>query len=184
MVNEILDTGSSLHSEIAKVKQHLDAAFKGIREEFDEHLESINDNTNEVQANYEYICRLDTKIDRLAEKLDELTSRLSTVIPLSHYDDDEPLVPKIELTQKEKEVFLILYASEEKPLTYKDIARIMGDSDLLISGYITNLIEKGIPVMKKYLGHSAYLMLDRRFREMQAKNNMLAINQTTVKQFF
>ncbi len=181
MSDEILDTGSSL--EIAKVKQQLDAAFKGIREEFDEHLESINDNTNEVQANYEYMCRLDAKIEKIAERLDEMQARLSTIVPLSHYDE-EPAVPAIELTQKEKEVFLILYASEEKPLTYKDIARIMGDSDLLISGYITNLIEKGVPVIKKYMGHSAYLMLDRRFRELQAKNNMLAINQTTVKQFF
>ncbi len=180
MSDEILDTGSSL--EIARVKQQLDAAFKGIREEFDEHLESINDNTNEVQANYEYMCRLDAKIEKIAERLDEMQARLSTIVPLSHYDE-EP-VPAIELTQKEKEVFLILYASEEKPLTYKDIARIMGDSDLLISGYITNLIEKGVPVIKKYMGHSAYLMLDRRFRELQAKNNMLAINQTTVKQFF
>lgn len=182
MKDELLNTGSSLSLEIAKIKQHLDAALRGIRDEFDEHRESINDNTNEVQANYEYICRLDAKIDKVTEKIEELQLKLSTLIPLASFEEEQPA--KIELSEKEKEVFLILYASEEKPMTYRDIAKVMNESDFLVSGYITNLIEKGIPIIKKYIGHAAYLMLDRRFRELQAKNNILNINQKTVKQFF
>ena len=38
-----------------------------IKEEFDEHLGSINENTNEIQANYEYLCNTDSKIDKLNE---------------------------------------------------------------------------------------------------------------------
>ncbi len=183
MKDDIIHTGDSIYSDIAKIKQQFDAALKGIREEFDDHLESINDNTNELQANYEYICRLDGKIDKLTERLDELQSKLSTIIPLSSYDD-EPVAGRVELTEKEKEVFMILYASEERPLMYREIARTMNESEFLISGYITNLIEKGVPVIKKYIGQHSYLMLDKRFRDQQAKHNLLNINQTTVKQFF
>ncbi len=182
MKDEILSTGDSIYSEIAKVRQQLDAALKGIREEFDEHRDSINDNTNEVQANYEYLCRIDAKIEKLAERMDELQMKLSTIIPMPAFEEEQNA--RIELSEKEKEVFMIMYASEEKALTYRDVARIMDESDFLVSGYITNLIEKGIPIIKKYMGHTAYLLLDKRFRDLQAKNNVLNINQTTVKQFF
>ena len=33
----------------------INSTFNAIREEFDEHRESINDNTSEIQANYQNI---------------------------------------------------------------------------------------------------------------------------------
>ena len=50
----------------------LKSEFTRIRHEFEEHLQSINENTNEIAANYEYTCGLEAKLDRLSERVDQL----------------------------------------------------------------------------------------------------------------
>ena len=40
--------------ELLTINKTLKKAFNKIKEEFEEHLGSINENTNEIQANYEY----------------------------------------------------------------------------------------------------------------------------------
>ena len=47
-------------------------AFSEIHDEFQEHLESINENTTEIQSNYTYLCELDNKIAKLNERIDEI----------------------------------------------------------------------------------------------------------------
>ncbi|MBN2454770.1 hypothetical protein JXB11_04450 [Candidatus Woesearchaeota archaeon] len=163
---------------LEKLKEDFTSALQGIREEFDDHLESINDNTNEIQANYEYLCRLDAKIDRLSDQIASMKSLLSrfTGMPAENESRKE-----ISLTEKEKEVFLILYtASNERPITYSDISKPLRESDFLVRSYITNLIEKGVPIRKQYLQGKTYLFLDNAFREQQAKTNLLRINQMTL----
>lgn len=150
-----------------------------MKAELSEHLDSINDNTNEIQANYEYLCRLDAKIDKLNEKIEQVMLLFSQAAPKS-----EQFEVDTNLTQKEKMVFLVLYtAAEQRPLSYAEIAQILKEEESLVAEYITNLIEKGIPVTKKYICGKAYLSLDREFRDLQAKRNILNISQTTVRQF-
>ncbi len=152
-----------------------------LKEELSEHMDSINDNTNEIQANYEYLCRLDSKIEQLKEQVKELMLMLkaSGIEP-----KPEALHIDAELSEKEKGVFLVLYtASEQKPLTYAEIAQILKEEEYLVAGYVTNLIEKGIPIIKRYINKTVYLALDKEFRDLQAKKNILKISQTTVRQF-
>lgn len=168
-------------SEREKLKQLFETTLKGIREEFDDHRETINDNTNEIQANYEYSSRIDEKLNKLLERLDNMESWMSRLTGLTVKEDDAPV---IELTEHEKKVFLILYtASEEHPVTYGQIAEYLGDNDLVVRGYVTNLLEKGIPIQKLHVDRQVYLTLDHEFREKQAKRNILGINQRTVKEF-
>jgi hypothetical protein len=165
-------------SAVESVKHELASALQGVREEFDDHLESINDNTNEIQANYEYLCRLDSKIQNLTEKMDEMQTWVSrlTGMPVR-----EEMQKEIRLTEAEKEVFLVLYtSSNSRPVTYGEIANALRESEFLIRSYITNLIEKGVPILKQYIRNATYLSLDNRFREEQAKRNVLNISQTTL----
>ncbi len=151
-----------------------------LKEELSEHLDSINDNTNEIQANYEYLCRLDAKIDKLNEKLEELmiAFKQSGIEPVSEAAEG------CELSEEEKAVFLALYTSaENRVLTYAEISQALKEEEHLVAGYITNLIEKGVPIIKRYVNSKVYLMLDKGFRELQAKKNVLRISQTTVRQF-
>jgi hypothetical protein len=165
-------------SATESLKNELNSALQGVREEFDDHLESINDNTNEIQANYEYLCRLDAKIQNLADKIDDLQSGISRLTGMPLREEKEK---DIKLTDAEKEVFLVLYtASNVRPVTYAEVAGALRESDFLVRSYITNLIEKGVPILKQYIRNTTYLSLDNRFREEQAKRNVLGISQTTL----
>ncbi len=180
----MMDTKNFFDTEVSgeeKLKQVLDATLKGIREEFDDHLESINDNTNEIQANYEYISKIDEKLEKMKKQLDQLESWMSRMTGVSVTEEEER---RIFLTENEKRVFLILYtASEEDRITYGKMAEDLNENEFLVRGYVTNLLEKGVPIQKRYSERQVYLSLDREFREKQAKNNIVGLSQTTVKEF-
>ncbi|HIH38892.1 HTH domain-containing protein [Candidatus Woesearchaeota archaeon] len=144
-------------------------AFDKIKEELTEHLDSINANTNEIQSNYEFICRLDEKIDKLAERMEEIHILLSSSRPLLDYNLDP-------LTDQEKKIVLLLYAST-KPCTYKLLAAKLKLSEHLIRTYLTTLITKGVPIIKKYAGSEVYLSLDPDFKRLQATENILQVNE-------
>jgi Fic family protein len=172
--------GSSL-SETEQLKAEFRAALQGIREEFDDHLESINENTGEIQTNYEYLCRLDAKIEKLNDKVDQLQHWMSRITGLPVEEDE---VGKIQLTPEEKQIFLVVYTtSRERPVTYADIGKALHMSEFLVRSYVTSLVEKGIPVCKQYIRNTAYLSLDSRFKELQTKHNVLSISQMTVDAF-
>tara|TARA_Y100000310_G_C20621722_1_gene783703 strand:+ start:987 stop:1535 length:549 start_codon:yes stop_codon:yes gene_type:complete len=154
------------------VKNQIGSSLKEIKEELDEHLISVNQNTNEIQTNYEYLCELDSKIEKLKERLDEITVFLG----ISHPKSDYKISP---LTKNEKEVFLVLYTrGEEKDyLTYKEIARYLALSKELVMNYITNIIEKGIPIIKRYADNKVYIKLDPNFKSLQAKENLVKIDE-------
>ena len=166
---------------IAVLSQRFDAALKGIREEFDDHLEGINDSTNEIEANYELLCKLESKVDRVEAQLERIQLALSSFMGSpSHLSS----LSQIDLDEREKEVFLVLYtASDEKPLSYKEIAAGMKESEFLVRGYITNMIEKGVPIAKRYVNDVAYISLESSFKDMQARENIVKLSQRTVREF-
>lgn len=181
-INNALNIAGSEASAIEALRQRFEAALKGVREEFDDHRESINDNTNEIEANYEMLGRLDAKVDRLEAQLEQLQLSLSQI--LGNSSPQQLLSNSIDLDEREKEVFLVLYtAADERPLTYRDIASAMKESEFLVRGYITNMIEKGVPVTKRYVNDVAYIALDSSFKERQARENIVRLSQRTVGEF-
>ncbi len=170
--------GKNANSSIESVKQRFEATLKGVREEFDDHRESINGNTYEIEANYELLCKLDSKVDRLQEQFERLQLSISKLLDVSAAPS---AFEGIDLDEKEKEVFLILYTqSGERPLTYKEIAAATKESEFLIRGYITNMIEKGVQIEKRYLNETAYISLDKSFVDRQARENIVKLSQTTL----
>ena len=151
-----------------------------IREEFDDHLEAINDNTNEIQANASYISELDAKINKLDERLEKIESFLT-----KEHSFKPAKLPNYNiknLTEKEKDIFLILYTldSQNKKATYRELQKRTGLPKTLIQGYITSLIEKGIPIHKQYLNNKVHLKLDTQFKALQAKQNLVKLEQKTL----
>lgn len=154
----------------------LRAEFARIRLEFEEHLQAINENTNEISANYEYICEIESKLERLGERVDQLQMFLESGYNFpgpkrSHFD-----VKK--LNRREQEVFLVIYTLEDEKgsVTYADIAERLGISEQLAGNYVTCLIEKGIPIMKRYTGSRPHLRLDPEFKTLQIKENVLQLS--------
>ncbi|OGM02543.1 hypothetical protein A3K72_02000 [Candidatus Woesearchaeota archaeon RBG_13_36_6] len=155
-------------------------SFNKIKEELEEHLETINQNTNEIQANYEYLEKINQKMEKLNEKLEEIRIHLGMI-----KDDVSTAGQKFEatkLTIHEQEVFLVLYTASDF-LSYKDIAKRKGLTESLVGNYITSLIEKGIPLIKKYMNKVAYVKLESRFKELQAKKNILKIDDKIARDY-
>ncbi len=180
-INNSLNGVNSNASSAETLKQRFEAALKGIREEFDDHRESINDSTNEIEANYELLCRLESKVDRIEQQLEQLQLAFASFSGAQSLDRAPSA---IDLEEREKDVFLILYtAADNKPLTYRDIATAMKESEFLVRGYITNMIEKGVPIAKRYINEVAHISLDKPFKDRQAKENIVRLNQRTVREF-
>jgi len=156
-------------SNFSRLQKTLKNAFLKIKDEFDDHRETINQNTNEIQANYEYLCRIDSKIDKLNERIDEITLFLKPETERKRYNVSP-------LTRREKEVFLAVYASDEA-VGYVDIAKRTALTENLVICYISNLVTKGIPILKKYTNDSVKLSIDNEFKEYQMKENIIGIDE-------
>ena len=164
-----------------RIKDNLKQAFDQINEEFSDHLQAINDNTNEIQANYEYLCELDSKIDKLGERIDEIVMLIKRTNPgMIEERANYTIKP---LNTKEKEIFHAMYYLEEElgAVTYQDISRKLGLPPSLVQAYITNLFAKGVPIQKRYRESKVFLSLDADFRQHQARENTIGITETIAK---
>jgi len=147
-----------------------------IKQEFEEHLQAINENTSEIASNFEYVSEIEAKLDRLSERVDQiqmfLESNSGMQVARKHNFDVK------RLSRKEQKVFLVIYTLEEEKgnLTYGDIAEKLGISEHLTASYITSLIEKGVPIIKRYINTKPHFRLDPDFKTLQAKENILQLS--------
>ena len=150
--------------------------LNGLKNELEEHLRAINENTNEIQSNFEYLTSIENKINKLSERIDQIQFFLQ--YNSSFIADRREEFEIKPLTRKEQYVFIVLYALEDErgAVSYLDIAKKTGLSEPLVRDYITSIIEKGVPIIKKYINNKAYLKLDNEFKQIQAKENILMID--------
>jgi hypothetical protein len=164
---------SDVRKDVDKIRQEMKGAVVSIREELDVHLDTINQNTDEIQQNYEYLATLESKMDKLAERLDALEALLSPGRKVS----------KIDLSLREQEVFLVLYSCADK-LSKKAISRKVGLTDEMVDAILANMVAKGVPVLKQTFEGESLFFLDFKFRELQAKHKVVPIQEAVVKELF
>ncbi|TKJ17788.1 hypothetical protein CEE44_04635 [Candidatus Woesearchaeota archaeon B3_Woes] len=172
-LKKISSSVRSLFNSNKKLKKEIEI----LKEQVEDHLSSINQNTNEIQSNYEYSLKVDPRINKLSERIDEM----SMVIGLNKHKKN-PEMPK--LTTIEKEIFLALYTQceEREYTTYKNISTKVRLSETLVMNYLTILIEKGIPIIKSYSDDTTKIKLSSYFKTLQTKKNVLKINADFSKQ--
>ncbi|MFW5746845.1 MAG: hypothetical protein ACOCWQ_04845 [Nanoarchaeota archaeon] len=141
-----------------------------IREELDEHLDAINRNTSEVQSGFDYIAEVEAKVDKLSEKLDRVLTLIENGVKTT---TQQPIDP---LSLREQEVFLALY-TEETFLSYTKVAQKIGLPESIVPALLDSIISKGVPILKKYTGQEVCVQIDPDFRNKQAKENVLNINE-------
>ncbi len=170
-----------ISTEISRLKKAIKAELTKIRQESEEHLQAINENTNEISANYEYISELESKLEKVSERVDQLQLSLqgsskTTLLTRTNPTRDKFSVKK--LNRREQDVFLVIYTLEEEKgsLTYGDIAKKLNISIQLAGEYVTSLIEKGVPIIKRYMNSKPYLKLDPEFKTLQTKENILQLS--------
>ena len=142
--------------------------FEMIRIALEEHLSSINENTSEIQALFDYLHELEVKVNKLSERLE--------VVQL---DADQGVVAeetKVDsLNQIEKNAFLVLY-TEDNPLTYIEIAMKARIPFSAINDCISSLIGKGIPLLRSLANNQMFFKLSPSFKERQAKENLINLS--------
>lgn len=152
-------------------------AFRKIREEKDEHLESINQLTNELQTAFEYISELDNKYEKVKEITDELQIFKNSLLlnDKSHFNN-------IDLSLEEQKLFLILYVfGEKEPLLWKFVTNKLGVNDSGFRNILSSLLDKKIPITKEKIGNDWHFNIDARFRELQMKENIIKIHESVSK---
>jgi len=171
---------SELSTENTNLTQSLKFVFGQIKEEFEDHLEAINQNTDEIQSNYSYLCEIDSKINKLNERLDQIELFLKQNSGLKI--EEKPVFNISPLTKREQELFLVLYTLDnlKDDLTYKDLAKKAGLTEQIAMGYVDNLVRKGVPVTRKIINNRMCLNLNPYFKRLQAKENILHLNQKTL----
>jgi len=165
--------------KLSFIEDQTKEAFSKVKQEFSEHLEAINENTNEIQSNYEFLVRLENKIDKIEQNLTELNRFVAQfknqqIYSIDEEDDHFVVQP---LTEEEKKIFRVLYEleAEHTKVTYQGIANVLGISVVLCREYILSMIEKGVPIVKNYLNQVVYVTLEPRFRELQTKQNIVHV---------
>ena len=152
----------------AKIFQEV---LRSMREEIDEHRSVLNDNTNDIQTNFEFLCELERKIDQLHDRIDEL----SLLVRGTSVKKTFKVQP---LSIKEKEIFTsVLSLLESFPqVSYPQIAQHIRVPVSVVGSYVSRIQEKGVPFIKKIQSGQVFLALDSEFRQMQITQNVVRLD--------
>jgi hypothetical protein len=150
-------------------------ALKSIKSELDEHLDALNENTGEIQTSYGCMNEINDKLEKLAERVESVEIFLQQQANFNAIEKSFNVQP---LTKTEQHVFLVIYALEDEKglVNHMDICRKTALPSYVVSEYITRLVEKGVPLMKKYINNTPYIRLNPAFKAIQAKENILCID--------
>jgi len=139
--------------------------FEEVRTDLEEHLNSINENSTEIQALFDYLQDMEVKIDKLNARLDQ--------VQLTQGDCEKQEIES--LNSVEKQIFLVLY-TEEIAMGLKEIAEKAKVPITLVQEYITSLSKKGIPLVRSLFNGQIFIQLDKGFKERQAKENLINLS--------
>ncbi len=59
--------------DISQENKVIKDAFVAVKGELDDYRESINENSQEIEANYDFLFAVEKKMNKIEEKVDELT---------------------------------------------------------------------------------------------------------------
>ena len=139
--------------------------LKNIISSLEDHLQSINDNSAEIQSLFDYLQELELKMDRLSTRLDEVQIQHEHLIK----KDVQPL------NHLEKQIFLVLY-TDEFAMTVKDICEKTKLPSSVVQERINTIISKGVPLVRSYVDKQVYIQIDGQFKERQAKENLVNLS--------
>ena len=139
--------------------------FQEVKIILEEYLQSINENSSEIQSLFDYLAELEHKIERLNNRLDQLQ--------LNQEKSGKPSISP--LTHPEKKVFLVLY-TEEIPLSYYEIAAKANLPLAIVQEIINALGQKNLPLQRTFINNQVFFKLDSKFKDRQAKEQLVNLS--------
>lgn len=152
----------------------LKTEVSSVREELDEHLQAINDNTSEQEIQNSYICEIDNRLTKMEEKMDELHFLLKQIATRAKL--------AIELSKDEQRMFLILYTHGNFMRTAEISSKTYVDVEV-VEDALASMMDKGIPIDREILNGEVYFRMSKDFRLKQAKENVIKIDTDVTSQF-
>ena len=186
-----------------KMQSQLKSAFNKIKQEIDDHRQSINENTNEIQTNHEYLNVIDAKVDRLSQKIEEFellmqqitqSESLKQIASAQYTLNSHMSYPQ--LTEIEYNLLSLLFnASQNDYMTYAFIAVELEITEQKAVESVNGLLAKGIPVLRRfvapeivavYLSPEFKLQRDLAFSQQHFSTQHFAAlrNQVSLQSFF
>jgi glutamate-1-semialdehyde aminotransferase len=164
----------SVDQKLDLMDKGIKEAFSRIKDELSEHLDTINQNTQELTSAYQYIAELEGKVEKLSERLDEVTvaTNKSAVIEQMEF----------KLSVREQEVFACLYAHPQG-VTANQAARLLGLTGELVTSTLFYLLEKGVAIHKQQTESGISYQLDRNFRDLQSRKQLIEVHPSIIEQF-
>ena len=151
------------------------AVLTEIRQELDEHLEVINENTDEIEANFSYLINFEKKIKFLEQRLERLEKLFTQTRGTE--TQEQKKVKKISITDPEQEVFLLIYNSS-RAIEYQELCTRLRRSETYVRYHINGLISKGIPITRHIINRKTFFALDPEFKNLQCKENIVNLSRT------
>ncbi len=161
-------------NELFRKEKRLRQAFGAVKEELDEHLDAINSNTEETLENRAMLLELSERLCKVQDALAGFQMRLE--------DPAFGRFSRISLSLREQEVFLLLYTAAG-PIGYAELSRRLSLPSSHVQDLVFALIQKGVPVIKQRSPEGRFLLLlDIEFHELQARHNIVGIDDNLSKQ--
>ncbi|MEM4336465.1 MAG: hypothetical protein QXG86_00475 [Candidatus Woesearchaeota archaeon] len=126
-------------------------SFNAVKEELEDHLVAINENTAEIKNHENFLEELADKIEKLNERIDELQMMIVNINQNS-------------LSENEQRVFDLL-KNFSSPLSCSDIAMRLNLTELTVKAHLFSMICKGIPVKEKIIDNQSFFLIEKKFKE-------------------
>ncbi|HLC46255.1 MAG TPA: hypothetical protein VJI75_00780 [Candidatus Nanoarchaeia archaeon] len=161
------------HNQLLNLDTKLRQAFCTIKEEFEDHLEAINENTDELTSFHRYLCDMDTKIEKLNERLDSVHLEIRQIAA-----DKRDII----LSIAEQKVFLMLYTFENGFLSVEDIACRSGIATEEVRQVLSSMLDKGVTLVREIAEGSVFFKLNPNFKAKQVREQVVKIDPSVVHQ--
>lgn len=156
---------SSKDVAIAKFSELVESC----KDELEDHRLAINENTNEILSNSESVSEIYVRLDKLSSRIDEL------FLLIKGQKIEKPKASVRPLSANEKKVFQSIYTLTEQfpAVNYSSLAKHSKLSFDQVKYCVSTMIQKGVPLLKRYRAKEIFLFIDPYFKELQAKENIL-----------
>ncbi len=165
---------SSIREVYSDLLEHIDNVAADIRGELDDHLQSINDNTEEISIQNSAICEIDNRLNKLEEKLDKVHFMFKQLLNRS--------LVSVDLSKDEQKSFLTLY-THDGFLSVPAISKRTGMEHDSVEESLMSLMDKGVPVEREIIDMQIYFRLNKEFRLRQAKEQLITVDPEIKQQF-
>lgn len=167
----------SVQKQVSKELSSMDIkvrnSFKVIREEFEDHLDAINENTDELQSHYESLCELNRKIEKLNERVDQISSMVREIAQERS---------SITLSLDEQRIFLAMYMHEEGFISFDEIVARTHFNQDYARDLITAMLDKGVKLTREITDGRLYFRLNPYFKARQIRENIVKIDPAVMGQ--